>query len=364
MSRRRTWTGVGIGCAVGAFAAFWDPTQFSHSFYYAYFIWLFVSLGALAQLMTHHLTEGRWGYATQRLLEAALAPLPMLAGLLIAFALLTPILQEGAGYFELKWILLRMIFCFGIWIAMANRLCRLSVKQDKQDSVVPTIKIRTLSGPGLVVLFLTISLAMTDWLMQLQPGWRSTVFPLVMMASQTLLALAGVTYLAARGMPRMEHAAVLQSPRTWIDLGTLLFAFVILWAYLVFSQFLIIWAGNLPGETSWFLRRGVGGWKWLGWGIGAFCFFLPAFVLLFRRLKRSRQALARVAIGIWISQAVFLFWVVAPSLHPDFQISWMDLLLPIALGMVWSGIAWNAWSAVAAFPRNVPYAVGLEGQGV
>lgn len=319
--------------------------QFAEAFYFGLFVWLFVSLGALAQLMTHHLTQGRWGYAIQRPLEAALVPLPYLGAALLVFAFATPVFQGGTGWFEFRWIILRMIVCFGLWTVLGWRLRRGSAVQDESITWQPTVALRRWSGFGLVLLFLTVSVAMTDWLMQLQPGWRSTIFPLILLATQTLLALsAAICFL--------KRENVLLGEQAWLDLGTLLFAFVIFWAYVTFSQFLIIWAGNLPGEIPWYLRRGEGVWKWMGWGIGAVCFFLPAFVLLFRRIKRSAAALARVALGIWCTQVLFLYWVIAPLLDPVFRFSVWDVAVPVAIGVGWSALVWRAWKARPPFARR------------
>jgi len=321
-------------------------SSFADAFYFGLLLWLFVSLGALAQLMTHHLTQGRWGYAIQRPLEAALVPLPWLGMALLLFALFTPVFKGGTGWFEFRWIILRIIICFACWMGLGWRLRHGSVVQDESTSWEPTVSLRRWSGFGLVLLFLTVSLAMTDWVMNLQPGWRSTIFPLILMASQTVLAVSAAIVFLAR-------EKVLVSEQTWLDLGTLLFAFVIFWAYVTFSQFLIVWSGNLPAETVWYIRRGEGGWKWMGWAIGALCFFLPAFVLLFRRIKRSREALARVALGIWFTQVLFLYWVIAPLFDAAFRFSVWDLVLPVLIGLVWGVVTWRAWRARPPFARRL-----------
>ena len=146
----------------------------------------------------------------------------------------------------------------------------------------------------------------------------------------------------------------MDTPKDWLDLGTLLFAFVIFWAYVAFSQFLIIWSGNLPGETVWYRHRGAGGWEWLGWIIGAICFFAPAAVLLFQSVKKNRRLLSWVSIGIFVSQAIYLFWVVAPAFLPSLRVSVMDFLMPIGVGLIWGGFFWKAWQAASPWPRNDP----------
>ena len=342
------------GAVLVALPALWNRGQWGPSFHYAFIIWLSVSLGALALLMTHHLSGGRWGFAVRRIMEAALAPFPLLAIFFLILFAVEPRLRAGEGYFQSWWILLRGIIYFILWTGMAWALRSLSIKQDGVADLRYTRTLRTLSGPGLVVYFISVSFAMVDWLMQLEPGWRSTMFPGIMMASQTLLALAGATVAARYLFPEGKAGVPPFSARIWLDLGTLLFAFVIFWAYVAFSQLLIIWAGNLPAEIVWYLRRSESGWLWMARVIGAICFFAPAGVLLFQVVKRHGTRLTGVAVAIWISQAFFLYWVVMPSFFPAFHVSVADFLLPAGMGAMWCALFWRAWKSAPPIPINDP----------
>lgn len=342
------------GAILTLLPALWNRAQWVPSFYYAFILWVSVSLGALVLLMTHHLSGGRWGFAVRRIMEAAMAPLPFLGLLFLILLAMEPRLRAGEGYFRFAWLLLRAIFCFGLWIALAFTLRSLSLKQDREPDARYTRRLRTLSGPGLVIYFITVSFVMTDWLMQLEPGWRSTMFPGIMMASQTLLALAGATVAAGYLFSGEKPHASAFSPRIWLDLGTLLFAFVIFWAYVAFSQLLIIWAGNLPSEIAWYLRRSEPGWLWMARLIGLICFFAPAAVLLFQGVKRDATKLGGVALAIWISQAFFLYWVLMPSFFPVFHVSVADFLVPAGVGAMWSALFWHAWKAAPPMPENDP----------
>ena len=339
-------------CLAGALL---DRDQFFHSALFAFIIWLSVTLGALAQLMVHHLTGGRWGFMVQRILEASLYPFAFLAVLFIVAFGGTPMLWHGTGYFHPAWVIGRAAICFAIWFWLAWRLRSGSLEQDRQTDSAPTRKLRATSGPGLVLYFLTVSFAMFDWLMQLEPGWRSTMFPVIMIATQTLLGLSfaiiAAVVLLPFGEERVQNLAITSG---WHDLGKLLFAFVIFWTYVAFAQFLIIWCGNLPLESAWYLRRNHGGWEWLARVIAAICFIGPEAVLLFQPPKKNRVSLAKISAAIWIAQVVYLFWVITPAFFPALHVSWMDILIPLAVGAIWCACFWHGWSAADPIPRRDP----------
>ena len=357
MKRRHTilpWTLAGA-LILFILAALLDHVQFIHSALFAFVIWLSVSLGALAQLMVHHLTGGRWSFILQRILEAMLFPFPLLLMLFLLVFAGTPLLRQGTGYFHPAWVMGRAALCFAIWFWLSWKLRSESIEQDRKTDVMPTNNLRITSGPGLVLYFLTVSLAMFDWLMQLEPGWRSTMFPVIMIATQTLLGLSFATVMAVSILPlREKRIDALATIRGWHDVGKLLFAFVIFWAYVAFSQFLIIWCGNLPLESIWYLHRNRGGWEWLARVIAVVCFIAPAAVLLFQPPKKNRHALAGISAGVWIAQAVYLFWVVTPAFFPAFHLSWMDFAIPLATGGIWGACFWYGWQSADPIPRNDP----------
>jgi len=343
------------GTAMLAVAALIDHRQFARSSLYAFVIWLGVTLGALSQLMLHHLTGGRWGFVIRRILEAALVPLPLLALLFAIVFLGLPELRQGSGYFCPGWMALRAVIDFAIWFWLAWLLRSRSIEQDSRSDFAPAQTLRKISGPGLVLYFLTVSLAMLDWLMELEPGWRSTIFPTVIMATQTLLALSGATALAPCLLSLEDKdAEALATIRAWHDLGKLLFAFVIFWTYVSFAQLLIIWSGNLPSESIWYLHRSRGGWQWIARTVAIVCFVGPAAVLLFQAPKKSPRILARIAAAIWVSQTIYLFWVVAPAFAPSFRVHWMDIALPAAVGCIWVPLFCFAWRSANPLPGNDP----------
>ncbi len=348
----------GVVCVV---AAWLDRAAFPASYFYGFILWFCVSLGALALLMTHHLSGGRWGFVVRRVLEAALAPLPALAVLFFAFFFLDPALRRGEGYFAPGWVALRSAFNFALWIALAWLLRSRSLRQDGSTEPRWTRELRTISGPGLVLYFLTMSFAGVDWLMALEPGWRSTMFPGILMATQALLGLSGaVAVFFWLPRARTEPLQAVATTQAWHDLGKLLFAFVIFWAYVAFSQLLVIWSGNLPHELVWYRDRSTAGWGALAKAIGAVCFFAPAAVLLFQGPKRAPRVLAGVAAGIWVSQAIYLYWVTLPAFRPALAWSGMDVIAPLAVGAIWAAFFGQAWCAAPPLPQNDPRLAQLD----
>jgi hypothetical protein len=195
--------------------------------------------------------------------------------------------------------------------------------------------LQRLSGPGLVVYALAVSFAAIDWLMSLEPRWYSTIFGALLMVGQGLNGFAFVILIAALFTDSHPLASVL-SPAHFRALGGLLLAFVMLWAYMAFSQWLLIWSGNLPEENFWYVHRLSGGWKWIGLLIIVFHFALPFLLLLSRDLKENARALAAVAVVLMVMRLIDLYWEIIPTFHPTgFYLHWMDVAAPIGLGGIW-----------------------------
>jgi hypothetical protein len=182
---------------------------------------------------------------------------------------------------------------------------------------------------------LTATFASIDWIMSLDPHWFSTIYGMVFIVGQGLTTLAFMITVALFLGERGPLAAVM-TPERIHDLGNLLLAFVMLWAYIAFSQFLIIWSGNLPEEIPWYLHRGRGGWEWIALFLIVFHFAIPFLLLLSRETKRRVRMLLAVAAGLVLIRLVDLFWLVAPSFHhAGVRIHWLDFVAPVALGGIW-----------------------------
>jgi hypothetical protein len=346
--------GASLGaCALGVI---WDWDQFFHSYLLAFMTWLAFGLGSLALLMLHHLTGGRWGFAIRRVLEAATRTLPLM--LVLFLPLLAGLAQnypwaqsqearENAAqqtYLSTPFFLLRAGAYFAIWLTIMFLLNRWSAAHDRTGDPVWPRRAQSLSGPGLVLYGLTVTFAAIDWVMSLDAHWYSTIFGVVVATSQMLpalaLAIACATFLSEKGPDTFFQAAV------WNDLGNLLLAFVMLWTYMAFSQFLLIWSGNLPEEISWYLARSEGGWIWIAVGLAAFNFVLPFVLLLSRDIKRDPKRLRGVAIAIVAMSVVYQFWLIAPAFsRSTFRLHWMDVAAVLGMGGLW--LAFFIWQVQA-----------------
>lgn len=346
---------LGLGlCAAGAVR--WHD-QLLRSYLFAYLFYLGIALGSLALLLLQHLTDGAWGLILRRPLEAAVGTLPLLLlfflPVLLGVWTIYPWAHAGAAaasehllhkraYLNVPAFMLRAGGYFAVWLVLGGLLRRWSRAQDESGDPRLAGRMRALAGPGLVLYFLTVTFAAVDWIMSLLPGWYSTLFGLLVIAGQGLSALAFATGAAAL-LSRREPLRPMITPRHLQDLGGLLLAFVMIWAYLSFSQLLIIWSGNLPEETPWYTTRLRGGWRWLGLALALGHFALPFLLLLSREVKRSAPRLLAVVALLLVMRIADQLWLTAPELHEGrFALHWLDLAALVGLGGVWlAAFAWQ-----------------------
>ena len=335
-------------CLAGGVAI--SREQFLHAYLAAYLFWAGVALGSLALLMLHHLVGGRWGHAIQRVLEAAASTLPCLALFFLPILLNLPglyiwaqpgaaerihLLHHKALYLNVPFFWVRTLFYFAVWITLSGLLRRWSLEQDRTGDAGITRRLQVLSGPGLVLYGLTVTFAAFDWVMSIEPQWFSTIYGVIFIVGQGLAALAFAIVVTRLLADRRPLADTL-TPNHFHDLGNLLLAFVMLWAYVAFSQYLVIWSGNIPEEIIWYVNRMAGGWRLLAFALIGLHFILPFLLLLSRTTKRHARGLFAVAVGILVMRMVDLFWVVSPAFHPtEWGLHWLDLVAPAALGGIW-----------------------------
>jgi hypothetical protein len=307
--------------------------------------------------MLHNLSGGRWGTAIRRLLHCGMNTLPLLALLFVPLLFgmqhlyewarpeavaRDSLLQHKAGYLNPVFFFIRVLLYFALWIGAATVMSRWWAENERQPDPRLVARMRVFSGPGLAVYVLTITFASIDWIMSLEPHWFSTIFGVHFLGGHALAAFAFAIFFA--GLPgRRLAGADPVAPSQWHDLGNLLLGFVMLWAYFVFSQWLIIWSGNLPEEATWYLHRSSGGWEWLARLLAVFHFFVPFLLLLSRANKRSGEFLATIAAMIILMRLVDIFWYTAPAFRPgNFSIHWMDVVAPVGLGGIWlAGFLWQ-----------------------
>jgi hypothetical protein len=362
-------------CAVGAI---FRPAQFLQSYLFAYLFTLGLALGSMAILMLQYLTGGDWGVVTRRILESAMRTLPWLAigflpialGVRFLYVWARPAQAAAEGldyrteYLNIPFFIVRAIIYFAVWLTMAHRLARWSREQDRGGGALGWLKrLRRLSGPGLVVYAVTITFAAYDWVMSLNPEWFSTIFGLLIIGGQALSAMAFVIAVAALLSTREPMASVFQ-PRHFHDLGKLLLAFVMVWAYLAFSQLLIVWAGDLPQEIAFYAPRMRSSWRWIGVLLIVLHFALPFALLLSRDLKRRAGSLAALAGLVIVMRVMDLFWLVAPEFRRQgLTVDWFDPVTVVGLCGVWLALFIRELKARPMLPLRDPHLADALGEG-
>jgi hypothetical protein len=346
---------VGVIALGGSFAyGAAHPDQFLRSYLLAFVFWNGLAVGSLAILMLQYLTGGAWGIAIRRELEAATRTLPLtaVAFLPIAFGMhrlyewthadvvaRNELLQKKAGYLNTPFFLTRTALAFAVWMLVAYFLNRWSREQDTHaDHRAIDRKLQLLSGGGLVAYALTTTFTSVDWVMSLEPHWYSTMYGVIFMVSQALGALALAAFAFVR-LSRQAPVSEFLRGRHLHDLGKMMFAFTMIWAYVNFSQYLIVWSGNLPEEIAWYLARFRGGWGWVGLAVLLLHFVLPFLLLLSRRANRDPRTLLLAAGLLIVMRFVDIGWLVLPAFSKGaFRIHPTDLSVPIGLGGLWLGL--------------------------
>lgn len=330
---------AGVGFAMAGLDRFYQAYLLAFSF------WHGIALGSMALLMVQHLSGGAWGVVIRRPLEAATSTMPAMALLFLpiipgmhdlyhwthADALSDPMIASKAAYLNAPFFLVRAAAYFAIWIAMGHFLLKWSRLQDETGDPAYTRKLSILSGGGLVVYSLTLTFAMVDWLMSVNPHWFSTMWGPLFMVGGALGALAmmiAVLVMLAGSAP-MDRALTVG---VFHDLGKLLFAFLMMWAYLAFSQFLIIYMANLMEEVPHYIVRSQGGYEYITIALIVLHFAVPYAILLSRDIKREITKLRVVALWLIFMRVVDYYWTIAPEFHATFSMTLLDVALPLAIG--------------------------------
>ena len=351
----------GAGLGLTLLGAFFNPDQFFRSYLLGFLFWTSLSVGCLSIILIHHLTGGWWGLVIRRLLEAGARTVPLCALLFLPLALglpriyewadsvraqADPILRHKALYLNVPFFLGRAAFYFAVWTLLAFVLDRSSMEidaaaGDQRRYLRASSRLRGVGGAGLLLMGFTITFSAVDWAMSLDAHWFSTVYGVLFMVGQAVSAMALMIVMVAL-LGREDPLARVLEPTDVHDLGKLLLAFVMLWAYINISQWIIIWSANLSEETPWYIRRLHGGWQYVALLLVVFHFLLPFLMLLSRDLKRDARRLALVAGGVLVMRVVDLFWLVAPDAaighgagHGGLHVHWMDLTAVAGVGGVW-----------------------------
>src|ERR1043165_3266453 len=346
---------------------FLNPAAFFRAYLIGWTFWTGIAVGSLALLMLQHLTGGGWGLVIRRVLEAATRTLPFMAVLFIPIILGShslyewthpeevaqhPAVQFKAGFLNVPFFTVRAIIYFGVWIVFAYFLNRWSLLQDRTADPRYAKRMRVLSGPGMVALIFAVTFASIDWYMSLEPEWFSTIYGFIFVASWGLTGLAFVIA-AMAVLAKDEPLRRIVKPLHFHDLGKLLLTLVMLWAYFAFSQYLIIWSGNLPEEIVYYLERTHGIWGAVIIGVFLLHFAAPFLFLLSRELKRHASRLMLVALLVLLMRMIDLLWMLVPAFHGHTWV-WLCAIALIAFGGLWLGLfAWQL-SKRSLIPINDP----------
>jgi hypothetical protein len=347
-----------IGVVLCIFGFVKSPESLLHSYLPAFMFILGLSLGSLGLLMLQHLTGGMWGIVIRRPLESATRALPLV------FVLFAPIFfgirhlygawlnapATGEGklsdfqqhYLTAEWFHIRALLYFAVWLLLMWIFNAWSRKQDEdRDNRALRRRLKMLAGPGIILYVFAMSFAAIDWVMSLSPHWASTIYGFLYVAGQLISSMSLMICVVVL-LARAPVFAGLLKPRYLHDLGKLLLAFVMLWAYFSFSQLLIIWAGNAPEEISFYRSRLYGEWGYVSVILLVFHFFVPFFLLLSRDLKRNPSLLPKVALWMIFMRFVDIFWLTRPEFTPSAVPSLWDLATALGLIGLWFFVfAWQ-----------------------
>ncbi len=370
MSQRSLVVGILFGAGAVALA-FLRPDEFYRGYLLGFMCWLGLALGSMAILMIRHLTGGGWGTVIRRILGAAMRTLPLLAILFIPVIigihrvyiwaqplsnienkhLREHLEQITQSYLTINGFVVRAIIYFAIWNVCSFLLSKWSKQTDQAGAPNNTQRFKAVAGPGLILYAFTISFAAIDWIMSLDPSWISTIFGLIILIGEILSAMC-FAVVVERILFNYQPMSELLRPDFVHDHGKWMLTFIMVWAYFSFSQWLIIWAGNLPSEISFYLKRLSGGWGWVGLSLVLFHFCVPFAILLSRSLKLNIRKLVWVAVWLILMRYVDLFWIIEPNFSKTISLTLADIVVPVAIGGIW---LWAFFRNLAALPLVPAY---------
>lgn len=333
--------GVTLVAAIAGYMA--SPEQMYRSYLTAFMVAGGLPVAFLAMLMLHHLVGGEWGVILRRPLEAGARSIPYM-GLLILpiFFFMMPslyewarpdvvahdkILQDKEAYLNIPFFGARTVLYYLIWGFYAWKLNSMT-KEQEAGALGMRRRLNNISGIGLLIVVLCVTFAAFDWSMSTDPHWYSTIFGLITLIGWTLttMCICAILMCYLRNYAPLNRLLKMSH---FHDFGNLMFAMTCLWAYMSFSQFLIIWAANLPEEIPWFVRRMNTSWGAIMALLAVIHFFLPFFLLLIRKNKKAPERLRNVAIVILAARIFEQIWTIEPNFSPGLYFNVLDYLMPL-----------------------------------
>lgn len=351
-------TGAVAGIAALVVGYLIAPQRFFQAYLLAFLFWSGLSLGCLGWLLLHNASGGQWGFALQRVLEASARTIPLVAllflPLFLGFSELYPwataqndggdvLFLTQSSYLNLPFFVIRALIYFAVWIALALLATRWSYRSDSEPEPDPAVwqdRVR-ISAVGLLLFVFTANFAAIDWLMSLEPDWYSSAFGWIAIARHALggLALSILLLGLLRATRRATALHDVLSGQALNDMGAVFLATLLSWAYLALMQFVVIWTANVPREVIYYLRRAEGNWLWVVVVLAIAYVALPTLLLLLRPVKRRLRFLSLVAGFVLLLHYVHIYWLVMPVFYAAPTVHWLDLVLPLGMGLLWLSIA-------------------------
>jgi len=375
ISQRSLVIGVVFALISGALA-FLRPDEFYSAYLLGFMCWLGVALGSMAIVMIRHLTGGGWGTVIRRILGAAMRTLPVLAILftpiiiavgqhrIYPWAMPLESIQDAhirehlekhsfikASYLNFSGFFIRAIIYFAIWNVLSFLLSKWSKQTDHAGAPDNSGRFKAVAGPGLILYGFTISFAAIDWVMSLDPSWISTIFGLLILIGEVLSAMC-FAVVVERILFNYKPMSEMLTPDFVHDHGKWMLTFIMVWAYFSFAQWLIIWAGNLPAEITFYLKRLSNGWGSIGLFLVLFHFAIPFALLLSRPFKRDIRKLVWLAVWMMLMRYLDFFWIIEPNFSKSLTVTIADIVVPIAIGGIW---LWYFFRNLAALPLLPAY---------
>ena len=349
---------------------FTSPDAFFRAYLLGFMAWLGVSLGSLGLLLVIHLTNGRWGLVIRRILEAAAKNCWIMFFFFIPLCFGVPRLYPWAKadllanseplrwihgeYLSLDKFAARGAAYFAIWLLLIHFFGEWSKQQDSPGNRSHS-RAGALAGPGALLFGFALTFAAVDWVMSLSYGWTSTIYGLLFLIGQLLSALCFATVIAVI-LSRYEPMKSLLHLDHLHDYGKFMLTFTMVWAYFSFSQWLIMWAGNLPEEITWYKDRLHGGWQYFGLFLALFHFVVPFMMLLSAQLKKNKGTLVKVACWMLFMRYIDLYWLIMPNFENKngFYFHWLNVVVPVAIGGVWLALFFRNLQGRPLLPLYAP----------
>ena len=359
---------IGLGAALASLAG-GSKEQFFYSWLIAGMTFTTICLGCLFVVLVHHITRAMWSTTLRRLAENITSALPFMAILMLPILFLgmhdlyhwthaeavakDSILQSKEGYLNSVFFVVRTLVYFALWIVIARFYRKLSVRQDETGDVALTFKMRWWAPLSILAFAFSVSYAGFDWIMSLDPHWFSTMFGVIIFGGSMV---SGFAALGLYALWLTKNKTLNNTITEWNfhDCAKLMWGFVIFWTYTSFSQYFLIWYGNIAEETAWYAVRMNNGWNKMGWLLIAGHFVLPFWLLLSRHMKRNRLAFGLVAAWMIFMHYIDIYYMAMPNLHHHLHFSWVDAACFIGIGGVFLAAVMRASGKDAVVAHRDP----------